>query len=63
MIQPPTNWYCICDRCGDDMSGDFNQELEEFKELLEGRGWVFFNGQWLCPDCAEDAGDFMKGEN
>jgi rubredoxin len=45
------------------MSGDFNQEQEEFEEILEGQGWVFFNGQWLCPDCAEDAGDFMKGEN
>lgn len=67
MLRQPSDWYCTCDKCGDDMSADFSFSPEEFGELLEGQGWIYVcvkgQWQWLCPDCAEDTEDLKKGEN
>lgn len=56
MIKQPSDWICICDMCGDEISSfyDMHEDLDDFVDMLEGQDWHCVDGEWYCPRCYED---------
>jgi hypothetical protein len=49
-------YMVICNRCAEEFSFSKN-DLVEARSFLRSLGWVYYLGEWDCPECVKHSGE------